>query len=359
MKACTVIPGLSDYEVVLADCDIRAASARKQPRSVFKWDKADWSKIKKDLAALRDSFIPAYGSRSVEENHNCLMDQISLSMKSFIPTKLLKAKQSAPWFNNSIKRMCKKKQRLFSAARKTGKPSAWMRYKAFKRDTLKAIRRARWSYLNDVLSLSLGEGNFKPFWQYIRAQRQDNIVISALKENGNLVSDALGKADNRPVSLTCVLCKILEHIIAKHYRDYLERHGILNSLNHGFRSKFSCETQLLLTLQDLLTFRDRKIQVDIAILDFSKAFDTVPHGHLLGKLQFYGMHGPLLDWTASFLKTRTQSMAASPINASFSGSHPNHYTFIFVLLMHALGVFVLVMKMSCVILGKINYYYYY
>ena len=114
----------------------------------------------------------------------------------------------------------------------------------------------------------------------------------------------------RPVSLTCVPVKILEHIIAKHYRDHLERHGIPNSLNHGFRSKFSCETQLLLTLQDLLTFWDRKIQVDIAILDFSKAFDTVPHDHLLGKLQFYGMHGPLLDWTASLLKTQTQSVVA-------------------------------------------------
>ena len=173
------IPGLSDHEVVLADCDIRAASARKQPRSVFKWGKADWSKIKEDLAAFRDRFIPAYKSRSVEENYNCLMDQISLSIKSFIPTKLLKAKQSVPWFNNSIKRMCKKKQWLFSAARKTGKPSAWTGYKAIKRDTLKAIRKARWSYLNDDLSLSLGEGNSKPFWQYIRAERQDNIGISA------------------------------------------------------------------------------------------------------------------------------------------------------------------------------------
>ena len=114
----------------------------------------------------------------------------------------------------------------------------------------------------------------------------------------------------RPVSPTFVPCKILEHIIAKHYHDHLGRHGILNSLNHGLRSKFSCETQLLLTLQDLLTFQDRKIQVDIAILDFSKAFDTVPHDHLLGKLQFYGMYGPLLDWTASFLKTRTQSVVA-------------------------------------------------
>ena len=114
----------------------------------------------------------------------------------------------------------------------------------------------------------------------------------------------------RPLSLTCVPCKILEHIIPKHYRDHLERHGILNYLNHGFRSKFCCETQLLLTLQDLLTFRDRKIKVDIAILDFSKAFDTVPHDHVLRKLQFYSIHGPLLDWTASFLKTRTQSVVA-------------------------------------------------
>ena len=53
--------------------------------------------------------------------------------------------------------------------------------------------------------------------------------------------------NHRPVSRTCLPCKILEHIIAKHYRDHLERHGILNYLNHGFRSKFSCETQLLLS----------------------------------------------------------------------------------------------------------------
>ena len=60
----------------------------------------------------------------------------------------------------------------------------------------------------------------------------------------------------RPVSLTCVPCKILEHIICKHIRLHLEKHGILTPLNHGFRSKFSCETQLLVTLQDLLSAQD-------------------------------------------------------------------------------------------------------
>ena len=72
----------------------------------------------------------------------------------------------------------------------------------------------------------------------------------------------------RPVSLTCVSCKILEPIICKHFITHLEQYGILTPLNHGFCAKFSRETQLLLTLQDLLLARDRKIQTDVAISDF-------------------------------------------------------------------------------------------
>ena len=65
---------------------------------------------------------------------------------------------------------------------------------------------------------------------------------------------------------------------------------------------------VLLTLQDLLLARYRKIQTNVAILDFSKAFDTVPHDRLLVKLWFFGIQGPLLDWTAAFLKTREQTV---------------------------------------------------
>ena len=108
----------------------------------------------------------------------------------------------------------------------------------------------------------------------------------------------------RPISLTSVPCKILEHIICRHIFTHLESNKILTSLNHGFRSGYSCETQLLTTANDLVTSFDNNKQVDVAVLDFSKAFDTVPHGKLLHKLEQYGIDGPLHSWFTCFLTER-------------------------------------------------------
>ena len=76
----------------------------------------------------------------------------------------------------------------------------------------------------------------------------------------------------RPVSLTCVMCKVLEHIICSHLRAHFDRYGILTEYNHGFRSRHSCESQLLITTHDLLTRLDRRQEVDVLVLDFSKAY---------------------------------------------------------------------------------------
>ena len=85
---------------------------------------------------------------------------------------------------------------------------------------------------------------------------------------------------------------------------HFERHNILTSLNHGFRAGYSCETQLAVTIEVLTTSFDRSTKTDIAILDFSKAFDTVPHNKLLHKLKAYGIQGNLHLWIESFLCNR-------------------------------------------------------
>ena len=108
----------------------------------------------------------------------------------------------------------------------------------------------------------------------------------------------------RPVSLTCVSCKLLEHIICKHILDHLDRNKILMTLNHGFRSSYSYETQLVATIHDLLGKSDIGAQIDMVILDFSKALDTVPHQKLLHKMRQYGVDGNINAWLCGFLTNR-------------------------------------------------------
>ena len=87
---------------------------------------------------------------------------------------------------------------------------------------------------------------------------------------------------------------------------YFDENNILVDHQHGFRSRRSCETQLILTYQDLAQTTDKRGQVDMLVLDFAKAFDTVPHQRLLKKLAAYGVTGNLHKWIASFLIGWTQ-----------------------------------------------------
>lgn len=115
------------------------------------------------------------------------------------------------------------------------------------------------------------------------------------------------KAENyRPVSLTSIICKTLEHIVSSSIMRHMDHHSVLTDAQHGFRKRRSCETQLILTLQDLAHTTDNKGQTDVILLDFSKAFDKVSHLRLLYKLEHYGVRGNLHTWIGSFLKNRTQ-----------------------------------------------------
>ena len=111
-------------------------------------------------------------------------------------------------------------------------------------------------------------------------------------------------ANYRPVSLTSLCCKLLEHVIVKH----LESYNILNDCQYGFRAKRSCETQILTLYQELAASLDKKSQTDMIILDFSKAFDRVPHQRLLEKVYHYGTRGTTYQWISSFLSSRTQQL---------------------------------------------------
>ena len=100
----------------------------------------------------------------------------------------------------------------------------------------------------------------------------------------------------------------MEHIITSHLVKHLDNNNILYDLQHGFREKRSCETQLVMLIEDLASNLQAGRQTDLILLDFSKAFDKVNHEKLLHKLHQYGVRGNNLNWIRGFLDGRTQTV---------------------------------------------------
>ena len=110
----------------------------------------------------------------------------------------------------------------------------------------------------------------------------------------------------RPVSLTSVVCKLMESILRKHITDYLTNLKLLSNKQYGFISKRSTVTQLLNYIDECCESLSNGKVVDSIYFDFAKAFDTVPHRRLCKKLEGYGIEGSTLNWIKSFLNGRKQ-----------------------------------------------------
>ena len=110
----------------------------------------------------------------------------------------------------------------------------------------------------------------------------------------------------RPISLTSVLCKIMESLIREHVLKHLLKNILQSNKQYGFINGRSTTTQLLYYLDQSVAKIAEGGVIDTIYLDFAKPFDTVPHHRLRCKLQAYVIQGKLFHWMKEFLKERTQ-----------------------------------------------------
>ena len=100
----------------------------------------------------------------------------------------------------------------------------------------------------------------------------------------------------------------MEHIVASNLSRHFEQNDILYDLQHGFRERRSCETQLIQIVEELAHNTSKGRQTDLILLDFSKVFDRVNHMKLLHKLHQHGARGNILSWIKAFLTGRSQTV---------------------------------------------------
>ena len=147
-----------------------------------------------------------------------------------------------------------------------------------------------------IFQTSLDSGKLPHIWKEAN--------VSPIFKKG----DKPDPANYRQISFTCVLCKVLEHIVASNLTKHLANSNILFELQHGFREKRSCDTQLVMLVDEITKDMQMGKQTDLIRLDFSKAFDKVAHEKLISKLHFYGIRDKTLSWIIDFLDSRSQAV---------------------------------------------------
>ena len=206
------ISGISDHEIILADCDLKPVVCKKPPRTIYLWNKVDWNKLRLLASEFSESILPEHGTRSVEKNYTMFKEFIALTMKEHIPNKLTSTRTNLPWFNRG-QSVCARLSEEDSRGQRSKKSLGdWERYVAHKKATASALKAARWDHLNGILQTSLEEKNTTPFYRYIKAQKNDNFGISFLKFNGLMYSDSSSKSE--------ILNKQFQSVFTKKHHSY-------------------------------------------------------------------------------------------------------------------------------------------
>ena len=110
----------------------------------------------------------------------------------------------------------------------------------------------------------------------------------------------------RPVGNTSIPCKLMERSVVDYSHSQWAKANWLFKNQHGFRQQYSCESSLAGFTQELAEHLDNGKQVDAILVDFSKAFDTVPHSILMEKFSAMELDNRVVNWIGTFLTNRTQ-----------------------------------------------------
>lgn len=109
----------------------------------------------------------------------------------------------------------------------------------------------------------------------------------------------------------------MESVIKDAMLAYLLEHGLINKQQHGFISKRSTCSQLLECINDWSVSLNHKQSIDVAYIDFRRAFDSVVHSKLYLKLKSLGINGNLLHWISDFLTNRSQAIRVANYTSTF------------------------------------------
>ena len=160
--------------------------------------------------------------------------------------------------------------------------------------------------LEILFKKSLATGEVPSLW------KKANITPLHKSGSKNIMSNY------RPVSLTSIVCKIMEGLVKDNIMAHLTKHKLITKNQHGFVKNKNCTTNLLESMDFITHLISQGIPVDIFYADFAKAFDKVPHKKLIAKLKSYGINDETVQWIQAFLADRVQRVVLGNTSSNWT-----------------------------------------
>ena len=145
--------GKADHDIVYVEYDIKAKRLKQASRKIYLYKRADMVGLKDHMTQFKDAYLSEdHSHMSVNEMWVKFKTGFVEAVERFIPSKMTKTKYSVPWIDLTIKRLVKKRNKLYLRARKSKDPDVKIHYKRFRAHVQKVLRDAYWKYVSNIFT---------------------------------------------------------------------------------------------------------------------------------------------------------------------------------------------------------------
>ena len=194
VKNLDVCQGMSDHMILLTDVQVNVKLPKKKARKIYIYRKGNMDSVKDDMRKLLNEL---QGDQSVEDLWNLFTSKLLSSIKKNIPSKMMSERWNIPWMTNSVRRMIRKKQRLYNKAKRTRREEDWKIFKSLRNAIKAELTKAHNDYVLGLLDIKESNDETvqsysvsKKFWSYIRSKRKDVLGVGVLRKEGKDITNA-------------------------------------------------------------------------------------------------------------------------------------------------------------------------